>query len=76
MKPITLIRDLCFAIGQDAANRQMRKAGRATWSLEDRNEAARVTNYHLANLYGPWYAQAMLADGMIEADHPMLKESQ
>lgn len=73
MKPISLTRDLCFAIGWDAAYRQMRKAGRTTWNLEDRNEAARVTNYHLAFLREPWHVQAMLADGMIEATHPALK---
>ena len=39
----TLTRSLCHAAGTDAANRQMREAGRTAWSLEDANLAVEVT---------------------------------
>jgi hypothetical protein len=39
-----LDRDLARAIGQDAANAQMRKQGRTQWNLDDWNLAARITN--------------------------------
>jgi hypothetical protein len=35
---------LAMAAGQDAANRQMRKAGRKKWSRDDYNEAVRKFN--------------------------------
>lgn len=41
---VTLTRELAFASGQDAANQQMRKAGRVKWNLSDRNLAAETTN--------------------------------
>jgi len=43
MKPV-LTREIAYAAGMDAGNRSMRRAGRKTWSLEDRNAAATETN--------------------------------
>lgn len=40
--------DLAMAIGKDAANQQMRKAGRTQWNLDDWNRAAKV----FAQVYG------------------------
>ena len=40
---MTLTRSLCRALGTDAANRQMRKAGRAAWNEEDADLAVEVT---------------------------------
>ena len=39
MTAITLTSDLSRAAAQDAANRQMREAGRTVWSMEDYNLA-------------------------------------
>jgi len=41
MRP-KMTRELARAAAMDAANSQMRKAGRKAWSLEDRNKAVRV----------------------------------
>lgn len=41
MSLIAMTRTLAFAAGKDAADRQMRKAGRRRWNLEDQNLAAR-----------------------------------
>jgi hypothetical protein len=41
---------LARAAGEDAANRRVRKAGRAAWSEKDRAHAAHVTNTLLADL--------------------------
>ena len=38
-----------MSAGRDAGNRQMRKAGRSSWSLADRNLAAKVANKLLNN---------------------------
>jgi len=43
MAAITMTRELAFAAGTDAANRQMRKAGRTRWNLDDRNLAGETT---------------------------------
>lgn len=48
---VTLTRDLAFASGQDAANAQMRAAGRTRWNAEDRAVATSKTNRLL--LYVP-----------------------
>lgn len=37
---ITLTRELAYAAATDAANRQMRKAGRMRWNKDDYNLAA------------------------------------
>ena len=39
-----------MSAGRDAGNRQMRKAGRSSWSLDDWNLAARVANELLDKL--------------------------
>jgi len=39
-----LDRKLAYAIGLDADNRSMRKAGRTTWNEEDRDVAIDATN--------------------------------
>jgi hypothetical protein len=41
--------NLAFAMGQDAANVRMRKAGRATWNRADYNLSAEVTQKWYAN---------------------------
>lgn len=43
MTAIKITYHLAMAAGQDAANRQMRKAGRTAWSEEDYNLAAATT---------------------------------
>lgn len=48
---VTLTRDLAFASGTDAANAQMRAAGRTRWNAEDRSLAVTKTNRLL--LYVP-----------------------
>ena len=40
---MTLTRSLCHALGTDAANRQMRKAGRKAWSEDDHALAVETT---------------------------------
>jgi len=42
-KPVVTL-DMCYAAGQDAGNRSMKKAGRTKWSIEDFNVAANVCN--------------------------------
>ena len=44
---LTITRERCYAMGRDAADRRMRKAGRKRWNLEDRNLAAEVTMRHV-----------------------------
>lgn len=44
MKPITMTASLARAIGDDAGNRSMRKAGRATWNRADWNAACLATD--------------------------------
>lgn len=44
MKAIEITYELALAAGRDAANRQMCKAGRKTWSVDDWNLASKVTN--------------------------------
>lgn len=44
---MTLTRSLCHALGTDAANRQMRKAGRAAWNEDDADLAVEVTMRHV-----------------------------
>ena len=44
MKYNPLTPDLAYAIGQDAANAQMRRANRTKWNVEDWNKACEVTN--------------------------------
>lgn len=41
---VTLTPTIAWAAGIDAANANMRKAGRKRWSIEDRNIAAVTTN--------------------------------
>ena len=36
--------DMAYAAGEDAANRQMRSAGRKAWNADDYNLACKVTN--------------------------------
>ena len=40
MKPMLMDRALAYAASTDAANRQMRKAGRVTWNADDMAMAA------------------------------------
>jgi hypothetical protein len=42
MPAITMTKDLAFAAGKDAANRQMRATGRAAWNVNDFNLAVRT----------------------------------
>lgn len=48
---MTLTPDLIFAAGRDAANRQMRAAGRAKWSRSDARVAC-ITVNQLTLKYG------------------------
>lgn len=43
MAAITMTYSLAMAVGQDAANMRMRKAGRSAWNLADRNHAAETS---------------------------------
>ena len=51
---ITLTPELSHASGTDAANRQMRSAGRKRWSVEDYNLAVRTQARLLHHLDGPY----------------------
>ena len=42
--------ELAYAAGTDAANRQMRAAGRTRWNLDDRNLSAERTNRMLTSM--------------------------
>ena len=44
---LTLTRERCHAMGVDAANRQMQKAGRKAWNDEDYDLAVRVQMHHI-----------------------------
>ena len=54
--------DLAMAIGKDAANRRMRKAGRTTWNLADYNESVRAFYRCLGTTAAKFHAE-------LEPDH-------
>lgn len=47
---VILTRELAFASGADAANAQMRRAGRSAWNSEDADLAASTTNRLLVHV--------------------------
>jgi len=65
VKPIILTRDLAYATGVDAANAQMRKAGRTQWNHADGYLAALTTNRLVYKLESPAIQEAMLRDGLV-----------
>ena len=44
MPRLKLTRKMCYASGQDAANRSMRMAGRTKWNKKDYNAACKEFN--------------------------------
>jgi len=58
MPPIILTREIAQAVGMDAGNASMRKAGRKVWNEDDYNVAARTTNELLDIIDGPEIAAA------------------
>lgn len=72
MALMTLTRELAFAAGTDAANRNMRANCRKRWNAEDAGIACDKTNRMLAYIVPLPVAEAMHRDGLIGGDHPVL----
>lgn len=65
MARIELTREIVFAAGQDAANQQMRRAGRITWNYQDKRLAEDTQNNLTAytindNMLDAWVQCALI----------------
>ena len=64
MRPIVMDRKLAFAAAMDAANRQMRRAGRATWNRDDLALAADTRLRLLWDTLPAWEREALTRAGL------------